>query len=104
MNKYYNDQGHVGVLLSSGWCVGWSTWNPQYPDMLFDKDIIELVLGNATYDQIMDIAKKKWPDAYLGGVDGLHVTFMKPGTTFMVQENAGSEYVVIRDEQNWEIA
>lgn len=104
MNKYYNDQGQVGVILSSGWGAGWSTWNPQYPDMLFDKDIIELLLEHATDDQIVEVAKEKYPEAYLGGVDGLTVMFLAPGTAFMVQENDGSESVMIRDKQNWEIA
>jgi hypothetical protein len=43
VEKYYRD-GKVAVLYSPGYGAGWYTWNYLFPDCIFDKDIVELVL------------------------------------------------------------
>ena len=45
MEKYYNEKGEVGVLISPGWGASWSTWYDNYA-IAFDKRIIEYWLHN----------------------------------------------------------
>ena len=44
INKYVNDRDEVAVLYSPGFGAGWSTWNREHPDMLFDAGMVDLVL------------------------------------------------------------
>ena len=100
MNKTIID-GRVAVLISPGFGAGWSTWNYEYPDMLFDPWIVDMVLAEATLEDIVAYATVKWPDAYLGGADGLCVEWIPEGTQFLVVEYDGSETINFRDEQEW---
>jgi hypothetical protein len=103
MKKLVKD-GMVAVLVSRGWGAGWSTWNYEYPEMLFDPEIADLVLNAAGEDDIVALASSKYPDAYLGGVDGLSVQWVPVGTKFRVDEYDGSESLDIMDEMNWTVA
>ena len=103
MKKLIRD-GMVAVLVSRGFGAGWSTWNHEYPEMLFDPEIADLVLNGAVEDDIVALASSKYPDAYLGGVDGLSVRWVPVGTKFRVDEYDGSESLDIMDEMNWTVA
>lgn len=39
MEKYYNENDELGVLISVGFGAGWSTWNDE--GLAYDKRIIE---------------------------------------------------------------
>ena len=103
MNKLI-ESGLVAVLVSRGFGAGWSTWNYEYPDMLYDADVARMLLDGAPLDEIEKLAESKWPDAYLGGLDGLYVYWMSPGTKFRVDEYDGAESVEILDEIHWNVA
>ena len=93
--------GKVAVLISPGFGAGWYTWNFEYPDMLFDPWIVDMVLAEAVLEEIVAYATVKWPDAYLGGADGLVVEWLPEGTQFFVVEYDGSETLNLRDSQQW---
>jgi hypothetical protein len=88
MEKLLRD-GKVAVLVSCGFGAGWSTWNTDIGEAaVFDKDIAEAILngGNA-----LEVAERKYPKAYHGGVKGLEVEWLPIGTRFEIHEYDGSE-------------
>lgn len=103
MEKVYKD-GNVAVLISAGYGAGWYTWNYEYPAMLFDPWIVDMVLAEAELEDIVAYATVKWPDAYLGGADGLRVEWIPVGTEFKVNEYDGSESVEYKERNAWLVA
>jgi hypothetical protein len=106
--------GMVAVLYSPGYGAGWSTWNYQYPEILYDPEIASVLEDYVEmYDEesvkvcqekILAIAEKKYPDGYFGGVDDLTIMWMPVGTKFLVNEYDGSESIQICEEMRWEVA
>ncbi len=100
MEKFIRD-GEVAVLVSRGYGAGWYTWNYQHPMMLFDPVIVQMLLDQAGTDAIVAYAEEKYPDAYLGGVDGLDLHWITVGTKFRIDEYDGAESVEFLNEANW---
>jgi len=104
MKKLIRD-GQVAILVSGGFGAGWSTWNYDHPELLFDPAIVEMLdCKEPDLQKIENYCKEKYPDAYFGGLDGLYVAWLPEGTAFRIHEYDGSETVEIRDEMRWEIA
>lgn len=104
MQKLIRD-GKVAVLVSGGFGAGWSTWNYDYPEMLFDPVVARMVdCEEPDWHEIEKYCEEKYPDAYLGGLDGLYVAWLPEGTAFQIHEYDGAESVKIRDEMIWETA
>ena len=103
MNKMIKD-GKVAVLYSPGYGAGWSSWNTETPDMIFDMTIVSMVLRGNTEDEIKAVAKLKWPDAYLGGVKGLNIVWLDQGTEFRINEYDGNENVEVKNDFTWIVA
>lgn len=60
VDKYYNEQGEVAVLVSSGFGAGWSTWVGGDESFLcMDKGLVELHLRGADADKVGDISKAR---------------------------------------------
>lgn len=97
MEKYYKDN-MVGILVSPGFGAGWSTWNREYPEMIFDPEIIQCILDD-DFKRAEEIAELKWPDAYLGGLKDLEVEFLEKGTVFTIEEYDGSESLRTSDDR-----
>lgn len=93
--------GLTAVLVSPGFGAGWSTWNQDVPELLFDPEIVNLVEQGAGGDAIVKLAQEKYPSAYLGGVDGLTVEWVPVGTQFIVNEYDGSESLEFKDVIRW---
>lgn len=107
MDKFYNKNGDVAVLISGGFGAGWSTWaNAEDKEgMAFDKDIAKIIVDNPTrnpksfdvrpedYDKIKEICAEKYPKAYLGGLDQLGIEWLPQGTDFQIHEYDGSESI-----------
>ena len=106
MEKYIRD-GKVAVLISPGFGAGWSTWNPFYPQMLFDPVIVEMLLNVQKLDaafvtgQIQAHVEVNYPDAYVGGLENLAVKWIPVGTEFIVNEYDGSESLRIKNDIAW---
>lgn len=93
MKKLERD-GKVAVLVSPGFGAGWSTWNREFPDMLFDPDIAQALL-NSDRDKAEVLTKEKYPAAYEGGLRDLEVQWLDKGTRFFIHEYDGNEHVEI---------
>jgi hypothetical protein len=98
--------GKVAVLYSPGWGAGWSTWNAQYPELVFDSVIVDFVLNKSEnwYEGILSYCSMVYPDAYTGGVDTLEVEWLPVGTHFLIEEFDGNESIQVRDSTNWMVA
>lgn len=97
--KYTNEHGEVAILYAPGFGAGWYSWNRSIrPSMLFDPELIRLHLQNATQQTIEEYCKAKWPDAYLGGLDQVTVTWRPAGTKFIIKEYDGYESIITLDE------
>ena len=99
MNSEYEKlerDGKIAVLYSPGYGAGWSTWNTKekYRGILFDREIVELVLAD-NLDAAISLAEKKYPGIYLGGGGDLTVEWVPKGERFMVEEYDGAEWVTI---------
>lgn len=99
MNKLVKD-GKVAVLVSPGFGAGWSTWNPDCPDMLFDPGMVDLVI-KGDQEQMRAYAELKWPDAYMGGLNNLDVVWVEQGKLIKINEYDGSETIEYRDSDDW---
>ena len=95
--------GSVAVLISRGFGAGWSTWaDDKYASLVaMDKDIVELVLGSGTEDEMEKLLLKKGiDDMYLGGFDGLEVKWVTEGLHFKINEYDGSESLEVFEDMS----
>lgn len=107
MFKKYKRNGKIAVLISEGYGAGWYTWNTQYPEILFDVQIVDILLTYDIDEHFGDVQEKiklicqlKYPDAYLGSVDGLRIHWIPEGTLFKVRDYDGGEHIEIFSEAN----
>lgn len=92
VEKYYNENDELGVLVSAGFGAGWSSWNQ--PELAYDKRIIEKWLEGATVDKMHDyIVDLGYDSPYMGGYDDLYLEFIPRGTMFCVWEYDGAESI-----------
>ena len=101
MEKLERD-GKIGVLISQAFGAGWSTWNGEHAEaLLMDKDLVSAFLDGGV-SALASLARARYPDAYLGGVDDdMVVEWVPKGTRFKVTEYDGSERLEVCD---WFIA
>jgi len=85
----------VAALVSPGFGAGWSSWNTERPEMLFDPGIVELV-EQQKWQELETYARLKYPDAYLGGMQDLQVWWLHEGTEFIITEYDGNETLEIK--------
>ena len=103
MEKVIKD-GKVAVLISTGYGAGWSTWNTESPEMLFDPTLVQMVEADADMSELVAYAEKQWPNAYHGGLDELAVRWIAQGTEFRINEYDGSESIEVKNELDWIVA
>jgi hypothetical protein len=92
VEKYYNEKGELGVLVSYGFGAGWSTWNDK--ELAYDKRIIEKWLEDVTSDEMCDYVESLgYKRPYMGGYRDLRLEFIPKGTMFCIHEYDGAESV-----------
>ena len=84
--------GKVAILYSPGFGAGWYTWNTEHPGLVFDREVVEAVLGG-NIPKAVEIAHKKYGEFYDGGSDDLDVMWLPKGSQFEIDEYNGSESV-----------
>lgn len=122
MNKnvplYYNeDKTAFGVLVSSGFGAGWSTWGEH--EYAYDCRIIEYWLNHKNKSgwlKAMDVfseteAKHKMrafmvalgysENIYFGGLADCDLEWVPVGINFRINEYDGAESLEIEDGSNW---
>lgn len=99
MCEKYEKNGKVAVIISPGYGAGFSTWNRDHPEMVFDPDIAKLLDVKEFREcesEIRQIVKKKYPDAYFNP-DRLVLVWLEKGTKFYVDEYDGSESIMTEE-------
>ena len=105
MEKVIRD-GHVAVIISSGYGAGWSTWNPgpNREILAFHPKLVEwveseqpIVVAISTILKEI-LGEKEAEEIYLGGVDQLSVIWVPHGTKFEIEEYDGSEYIITEND------
>jgi hypothetical protein len=92
----------IGVLISTGFGAGWSTWNS--PECALDQELVGAIEVNLPAEQIKAIAERNWPKAYLGGLLDCDVVWVDEGTAFRIEEYDGAESIHFPDGYSWQIA
>lgn len=93
MVKKLIKNGKVAVIVSPGYGAGWSSWDVGHSEeMLFDRELATVILSGG--DRFA-VAKRKWPDAYDGGLAEAEVRWVDKGARFYIHEYDGSESLVI---------
>jgi hypothetical protein len=99
MNKLIRD-GHVAVLVSPGHGAGWSSWNADHDEILFDPAIVEFV-EQAQWEELEVYVKLKYPTIYTGGMRDLQIEWLPQGTEFIIEEYDGSERLQRKNDIVW---
>jgi hypothetical protein len=98
MDKHYNENGDIGLIVSSGFGAGWSSWasNELKDFMLMDRTLVEMCLNKASESEAEDYITKVHNLDYVCtlGWDDAYVTFLPPNTPFYLHEYDGSEHIV----------
>lgn len=83
--------GKVAVLVSPRFGAGWYTWNTDFPECLFDADVVAWV-ENGKPELPRDYFKHKFgPTFYDGGARNLKIVWVPIGTAFRIEEYDGRE-------------
>ena len=113
MEKYYNDKGKLGILISPGWGAGWSTWQDNYENeeegeqryaIALDKRVIEFWMNhkydkekpetiNETYKMQDFLESIGYDHIYMGGYEQLELVFVPKGQMFCIHEYDGYETI-----------
>jgi hypothetical protein len=102
MNKLI-DNGKVAVLYSPGFGAGWSTWNQERPEILFDPAIVKFVEADQ-WAELETYVTLKYPDIYKGGMKDLAIAWVPEGTLFRVNDYDGSESIELKENNDWIVA
>ena len=103
MEKVVKD-GMVAVLYSPGFGAGWFSWNEEYPQCIFDPDLVAAVLSGESV-KVCELAEEKYGEFfYTGGARDLRVCWVKQGEQFEITEYDGSEDVNIIGENQYMVA
>ena len=97
------DNGKVAVLYSPGFGAGWSTWNQEVPEILFDPVIVDFVEKDQ-WDELATYVTLKYPGIYDGGMRDLAIAWIDVGAEFRIHEYDGSESIEIKEELAWLVA
>jgi len=100
MEKVIRD-GRVAVLVSPGFGAGWSTWNRDVPELLFDPAIVQMVGDGTRHDTIELYCEAKYPNQYFGGASDLTVVWVPVGTEFIIDEYDGAESIIFKNQEQW---
>lgn len=95
--------GKVAVLISRGFGAGWYTWSSpsEYGDaMLFDPEMVEAVLAE-DLEKCYEIANRKFPHNYEGGIPDLAVEWVPVGSKFVIHEYDGRESIWLQSQMPW---
>lgn len=99
VEKYYNENDELGVLVSAGYGAGWSTWNDG--ELAYDKRIVEKWLEDISANEMCDyIESLGYARPYMGGYRGLDLKFIPRGTVFCIHEYDGYETIETPETMN----
>ncbi len=97
VEKYYNENDELGVLISKGFGAGWSTWNDER--IAYDKRVVEYWLNEHPSEAGMKefLDSLGYSNTYMGGYNSLVVRYIPRGTVFCIHEYDGAESIETPD-------
>jgi len=96
--------GSVAVLVSPGYGAGWSTWNTEYPQCIFDPDVVAWVEGGSV-GPLPNLAEKYGCEYFCTlGAEQLLVIWIPQGILFDIDEYDGYEGIKYATDQTWKVA
>jgi hypothetical protein len=107
VNKVYkiqeNGETLVAVLVSNGWGAGWSTWNNEYPELLFESEVVAYLLNGAISgkEALYEYLAKKYKNIYMGGFEELFIVWAPEGKEFVILKYDGMESLIFKNEFEW---
>lgn len=106
IDKYYDNNGNVGILISRRFGAGWSTWDYNHGyDIAMDKRIIEKWLTSPSCDEMEEfLASIGYENVYMGGYGDLSLEYVEPGTKFYIDEYDGAESLVTEKNDRFHTA
>ena len=97
-----NGINYVAILVSYKFGAGWSTWNGDHENLLFDPNIVDMLeQDKPDYNAITEYCEKTYEDGYFGGLDSLEVVWIPKGKKFRLTEYDGAENVEFLEDINW---
>lgn len=105
VERYYNSDGQLAVLVSHGYGAGWSTWNGYGIDLAIDKRIVEAKLRQTYKKNVKELTafldSIGYHNIYTGGWYDILIHWVDKGTKFRIDEYDGAEYIDILDAKDW---
>ena len=93
--------GKIAVIISTGYGGGWSTWNKQHPQCLFDPNLVEMI-ENKNFYQINRYCKSTYGLNFrTDSVEDLEVVWVPKNTKFRVCEYDGIESIQYAKDIKW---
>lgn len=102
-DRFYRENGDIAVLVSHGYGAGWSSWVTGN-NCIFDPGLVQLVLDGAPETDMLAYCEDRWPGEYFGGLDGLRVHWVPPGTRFRIDEYDGAESLIRMEDDDYFVA
>lgn len=103
-------QGFTYILVSKGYGAGWSTWNSEHPNCLFDPKVVQLVLdrnnGGIEEQEFTALvehhcAEEYGASFYSGAAKDLEVELVTVGQRFYIDAYDGNETVILETDMKW---
>ena len=102
IEKYYNTNGDIGIIVSGGYGAGWSTWLSSHKEFLMmDKTLVEMCIQCATEEEVAAYLQNQFGEdfyCYMGGWDDCRIVNLPPNTAFKITEYDGSESLLTIDD------
>lgn len=91
----------IGIIYSPGYGAGWSTWGCE--KMALDQELAKAI-EKGDWEEIQKVAKKNWPNEYMGGLEDCVVEWVDCGTEFIIKEYDGNESITLHNGPLWRVA
>lgn len=100
MKKVIRD-GLVAVLYTTKYGAGWSTWNVEYPEILFDPNVVDALEKGLVLSEIEGYLEDTYPNGFFEGYRTLGIEWVKQGTEIYISEYDGLECVATKNSKTW---
>jgi hypothetical protein len=98
--------GQVAVIYSPGFGAGWSSWNTDHPNILFDPPVVTWIEGGKKVEEephLKAYLEETYPEGYFS-LHALEIEWLPQGTAFRIHASAGSEQIVLASQERWNSA
>lgn len=94
IERYYNENNELAVLISPGFGIGWSTDN-FIDELAWDKRIVEYWMNKHPKKEKMKTFLESigYINVSMYGYDELEIHWISKGTAFYINNYDGSEYI-----------